>query len=241
MEKIIFNNICVFIGFCWFLISCDTMYFTSPQPVDSKNIYEFPKKIRGIYTNNSEVGNTVDWDSIIITKDYFRSVEFFDWQIAKHIVDTSSHFMLYDNKIYTIDDDGDNILSGGFSYTILRDTVFIKEKEITEIFLNKQAFLRQVSKNNYILNLRPDQKKWSVFNENWWVICLIQISDNGNVVVKALNKVDLDILTHKKINPDNIDNFYLQANWTKNYLNQIIYEGVFLDTLYNLNIKQKLK
>lgn len=239
MKQRLFYIGCVFIGFCFFLISCDTIYFTRPQPIDSKNIYEFPKKIRGVYTNNSRDRNITDWDSIIITKDYFRSVEFSDQKISKHFIDTSSYFILLDNKIYNFDNKDEIILSGGFPYTILRDTIFYKEKKITEIILSKKAFLRQVSKNNYILNFRPEQKNWAEFNENWWIICLIQITDNGNTIVKCLNENDLDKLTYNKINPNSIDDYYLQANWTKNYLNQIISEAVFSDTIYYLEVKDK--
>jgi hypothetical protein len=51
--------------FCMTLSSCSNYYFSSPQPVDSENMYQFPKQFRGTYA-------TMDKDTEVVAIQIFE-------------------------------------------------------------------------------------------------------------------------------------------------------------------------
>ena len=226
MKQKTFNFSYYIFGICFLFSACDSFYFTSPQPVDSENIYEFPRKIRGAYSKNN--------DSVIFGKDYFKSIEYNEDQIPRHLADTSSSYILKNNKIYLVDNDEEIKLTEGFPYKLKDDTIFYKERTVFEIALGKKAFLRQVS-NYYFLNVKkPNQ---------WWEIYLIEFADNDSVYTRYLDSDDLDKISNLRTIHSQKNEYYLEAEWTNFDINEIIKNGGFSDTLlrFNTNERQPLK
>ncbi len=214
--------ISVIISLVSILSSCSHVYFNQAQPVDSKNIYKFPLKFRGVWTDNS--------DSVIIGKTYFKDISYTNTKKAKNIVDTSSLFITKNNKIYIISSESELKVKGGFPYTLKNDTLYYTEREITEINLSKSTFLRKLD-NDYILNIKQKNQ--------WWEIILIAYTKESSILFRLLSKEDLENLPNaEEILSTEQDNYY-QAKWTADELVKIVENGSFSDTILNLDINKK--
>ena len=213
-------KIILLIGFLPLIISCDNVYISTPQPVDSKNIYLFPREFRGVWT--------CEENKVIIEKDYFKYAQNSEYKVSKQEIDTSSSYVLKDNKIYIIDNEKWEI-SDGLPFKLEKDTIYYQLPEVTEIPLGKNAFLRKV-KNNYILNIKQKNE--------WWELVLINKDKNGNIIAVRLDIKDLE--KNKKFKnihifkSENSRSDYIEANWTKRELLEMINKGVFSDTLFIL-------
>ena len=215
-------KIILIIAFIPLIISCDNVYISAPQPVDSKNIYLFPKTYRGVWTCEA--------DTIIIEKDYFKYIEHSEKMVLKHDMDSFSSYVLKDNKIYIIDKEQKEI-SEGFPYKLKNDTIYYQERIVMEIALAKKAFLRKVKKN-YILNFKEGNQ--------WWQVVIIRKDKIGNIII---GKLDNDVVG-KFSNYKHIYSFkakydrfdFIEANWTKMELLEMINKSVFSDTLVILRL-----
>lgn len=197
--------------------SCSTFYFTSPQPIDSKNLYEFPSQYRGTWVEGK--------DSMIVGKTFFRNIKNSERSIYKPEADTSSLLLMHDNKIYFIDSSNQIKLTGGFPYKVEGDSLFYIDHEVTEINLGPKAFLRKVE-DKYILNIERESL--------WWELYLIQKNTDGSFMAKYLNKSDLEKIKNKKLLFSTEYDHYLEANWTVKELNAYIVKGIFSDTVIHL-------
>ena len=207
------------------MISCSNVFISNPQPVDSKNIYSFPKAYRGIWT--------CETDTVIAEKDYFKYIQSSERFVSKLEVDTSSSYVLKDNKIYIIDTT-DGKLRGGFPFKLENDTLYYHGSEINEITLGKKAFLRKVKKN-YILNVKQEN--------GWWELILIRKNKNGNIIAAGLDIHNLEKYTnYKNIYTFKEDEYsrtdYIEATWTKKELLEIINKGAFSDIIFNLKLNR---
>ena len=204
------------------MISCDKVYISTPQPIDSKNIYLFPGEFRGMWTNEAE--------TIIIGKDYFKYTQDNEASVSKQELDTSSSYVLKDHKIYIIDKE-ERTISEGFPVKLENDSIYYKERGVYEIALGKRAFLRKVKKN-YILNFKEENQ--------WWQLKLIRKDKKGNIYVEDLVESGINKFTnYKKIHSfkDEYSRFnYIEANWSKKELLDMINKGVFSDTLVTLKL-----
>lgn len=213
-------------GILPFIFSCERVYISTPQPVDSKNIYSFPEKYRGVWAGEE---NTV----MIIEKDIFRYIQKNDTKVPKHEIDSSS-YILKDHHIYVIDKE-ERELSKGFPYKIINDTVVFQEQEVYEIELGNNAFLKKVKKN-HILNTKQENQ--------WWELILLNKDTNGNIIVCLLDIKDLNKFT----NYEHIHSFkpeydrydYIEANWTKKELLEMLDQGMFSDTLFILDVNNRI-
>jgi metal-sulfur cluster biosynthetic enzyme len=205
--------ISLIIGIGFLFVSCDQFYFSTPQPIDAKNIYEFPKEFRGVWSDNL--------DSIIIGKDYYLNIENRKVNVSKKEVDTSSSYIIYENKIYKIDKE-DEMLNEGYHYSIENDIITYLKREVSEIELGRKAFLRKLG-NKYVVNIK---------NENqWWNIYLIEKTKDGGILLKILNNYNLEKIEDVKYIYSSDHNFYLNVNWTKDELLKLINKGAFSDTV----------
>ncbi len=109
------------------LYSCDQYYFTTPQPVDSENVYKFPADYRGIWVEEG--------DTILFEKDYFVNITYTNRKVAKNMADTSSQYIIKDEKIFVVDEEEEVEIKGGFLYTLKDDTLYFREREMLEVIL----------------------------------------------------------------------------------------------------------
>lgn len=206
------------------LTSCNTIYFTEPQPVDSKNIYEFPAKFQGVWMDGE--------DTIMVGKTFYRSISYIDKQLPASVADTSQKHILKNGKIFTIQTDGPIRLSGGVPFQISRDTLFYKDREIVEVFLDGNTYLRKVG-NRYLLNVKSD--------ELWWELVLIEKTHDGSVLGRRLSTDDMDKLPGvKPVFVDEDVRFY-DLKWKEAELADFIDKGCFSDTIINLTPDSKIR
>ncbi len=206
------------------LQSCDQFYFRSPQPVDEVNIETFPEAIRGLYMDQN--------DSIIFGADYFLSVDYTEKKIPQAEVDTSGSYILKDQKIYLLDKDEEIKLKGGYPYTVKEDTLYFSERSIIEIALGKKAFLRKVSGNNYMLNIKEEYE--------WWTLIFMEVKADGAIVARYINEEDLEKIPGLKKIYEGDGDHYLEVNWTSASLNELLQSGIFSDTLLSVNSHNKI-
>ncbi len=206
------------------LSSCNSVYFTEPQPVNSKNIYEFPAKYLGIWMEGE--------DTIMISKNVYRSVSYRDETLLKSEADTSSKHILANGKIYFIQKDDRVKLIGGYPYILSNDTIIYKNREVIEVFLGGNTFLRKVS-SRYLLNIKSD--------ELWWELVLIEKSKEGNVIGRRLANEDMEVFGDKHLiwKGDNMS--YYDLKWEEKDLTEIIKTGSFSDTIINLSPDSKIR
>lgn len=204
------------------LMSCDQFYFSTPQPVDARNIYEFPNKSRGSWTDNG--------DSIVIGRTNFMSIEYQEAKVSLKEAKGSSRYRLKRDKVYITDEEKGLKAKRGFPYTLKQDTLFYQEAEIFELKLGEGTFLRKVG-DFYLLN--------SKYSENWWEIYLVEIQPDESIVTRYLNKDDLSKIGDLKTLHVAENQYFLEANWTKKDLTKLLQKGVFSDTLLVLTRKRK--
>lgn len=199
------------------LFSCQRIYFDTAMPTDGKNLYKFPKSLRGTWKSN---GGTVE-----ITGEFLS--------IRSNIPDTISltkaldkdHFVLTKDKIYEVKDK-DPGLSQGFDYIKYKDSIIYQKVEDYRIILGSEAFIRQVD-NHYLVHL---------VNENWFEILMLEVTDNKDIVgymmqSGGIKKSDSLSIIHKDRN-----NYYVHSVLNKDKVNNLIKAGGFermFDTLYH--------
>ena len=161
-------------GFVLILSSCQPIYFTSPQPFDAKNINEFPKEFRGLWISED--------DSTFIGKNYFIIKEYKQTHsIAIKEIDTSTIYLLKNNKIYIKEKYAEIGLSEGYPYKLQNDSVQFNAREITKVALSHETFLRKVGEY-YLLNTSN--------TTTWWTLFLIKKTNNQKLEVYILDEDD---------------------------------------------------
>ena len=155
-------------------VSCVSVYFNQPQPIDSKNMKKFPKKLRGTWVQ--------DGDTILVGKTIFRKVEWDSKLLSRTEIDTNDAFVIKGGKIYNLDEDS----TRGFDFIIQNDSILVNVSEIIEFELGDTALLRFASKDYYVLN----EKKDSI----WWNVFLIEKKNDGMILVSYPKKGELSIL-----------------------------------------------
>ncbi len=217
------RTVASYLGLGVLLLSCDQIYFTTPQPIDEVNINTFPEAIQGIYPDQK--------DSVILGNDYFRSVDYTDKKIPKTEVDTSANYIIKDERIYILDKEEEIKVKGGFPFTLQDDTLFYSERSIMEITLGKKAFIRKTG-NNYILNIKEEHE--------WYTLVFMEIAENGDLIARILNEKDLEKMRGiTRIYEDNGDH-YLSAKMTSTMVNEFLQKGIFSDTLLHLESRKKV-
>ena len=205
-------------------IGCNPVYFTHPQPVNSKNSYEFPAKYQGVWMDGE--------DTIAISKNIYKSVSYRNLNLKKSFADTSSFHVLRNEKIYFVNEEDRSKLTGGFDYSVVNDTIFYKSRDVVEVFLGGTNFLRKVA-DKHILNIKS--------NEGWWELVLIEKSKDGSLIGRRISLENLE--SHQEVKP--IWQFesvaYFDVKWTEQELSQLIKAGCFSDTIINLTTDSKIR
>lgn len=207
-----------------FLVKCESIYFENPQPTDIKNKYRFPNKFIGTWVNES--------DTIFISKDYVYWInEIYPFEVLKTEIDTSTQYLIKNDKIYIINKNEEINLSQGVPFLEKKDTLFFKQNELNEIALGHTNFIRKIG-DKYILNQQDKSK--------WFSLILFYKNNQNQLVVRGLNKKDL-----AKINQENLiyklrqgESYQLFTNqeWSKAALLNFIKQGGFSDTIFLLEL-----
>ena len=141
-------------------MSCTTVFFDHPQPVNSKNIETIPEEIRGKWT---EISNH-QAETITIDQSSFKKVTDSFNHVHKSNAD-SGHFRIADGKLYLLSED----FKKGNSFRLENDTIYYTEHSEVVFTLSDSVLLRR-AKNCFVLNTRKN---------NWWEIFFISKNKNG--------------------------------------------------------------
>ena len=222
-----FFKIIILLAIFPLIISCESISVSTPQPVDSKNITNFPGEFRGTWTCE---GNTM-----IIGKDFYKYSQDFSVKIPKQLVDTSSSYLLKNNKIYYVDRRKLEI-GEGFPYTLENDTIYYTERNVSETTLGRKAFLRRVKKN-YIVNVKQENQ--------WWQLALLEKNKAGEIIIRIQNLKELEKFTnhtHIQTLTGKYETFeFIEANWTRKELSEMLDKGMFSDTLMVLEPNNRIR
>ena len=160
------------------LMSCTSVFFDYPQPVNSKNIESVPVEIQGYWTDASNYK-----ESIKIDQTSFRKTSTEQNQIYKPEADTSRHFRITDTEIYLLSENKDK----GYPYRLSNDTIYYDQYHEETFVLSDSVLLRR-AKNCYVLNTRKN---------NWWEIFFIRKNKNGEISISYPLSADLIELKSK--------------------------------------------
>ncbi len=217
------KNLNLFLVISLIFCSCNPVFFTEPQPYGSKNIFEFPVKYRGVWMEGP--------DTIVISANAYLSVSYRNESVPKSLADTSSNYLLVNDKIFFVKKEDRLQLTGGYPYTVINDTIFYKNREVVEIFLGAKTFLRKVS-DMHILNIKSD--------DLWWEIILVEKAKNGGILGRRLSEDDMKLMGIDPImKGENVN--YFDVKWKEKELEDIINRGCFSDTLVNLSVDNKIR
>ena len=156
------------------MISCTSVSFDQPQPIDAKNCKKIPKKFRGTWVSND--------DTTIIGKTFFRKIDWNFETLSKAELDTNKSLVIRGKFIYDLEDDS----LKGYEYTVMDDSLIVKIPDRFEFTLGNSAQLRSVSKKYLTLNLKQDSI--------WWNVYLVEKKNDGRIVIRSSKQQDLSIL-----------------------------------------------
>ena len=216
---------------CLAFSSCTKYYFSNPQPIDSKNMYSIPKKYVGSWQlATNTVDNVSSLDSLVIGKNYYKYITKSKLKESKSVMELDSNIYFLNDKIYT---NMDGSLEGGYNYVIKDDTVIIDAIDIELIEFGENAFIRKFN-YGYILNIK--HKKMN----DWWHIKFIDTRNKEGIVIRELAEEDLEKINNLDILHEDFSN-YLNANWSKVEIEDLINNGGFSDTTLFLKYDEKIK
>ena len=161
-------------------ISCNSVFFDTPQPADSENLKDVPKEIQGTWRN---IGKNYQ-ESIIIDRTSFHKTSVKNNQIAKSTIERSENYKVREGKLYLASEN----FKSGYPFLILNDTVnFITRDEEMAFVLSDSVLLRH-AKKCYVVNLK---------NRKWGEIVFIQKIKTGEIKISYPLGEDLMALISK--------------------------------------------
>jgi hypothetical protein len=147
-------------------MSCNTIFFDTPQPSDSKNLKYVPKEIQGTWRNRTKISE----ESIVIDGTSFHKSTIVTTHIAKKKIERSEKYKISEGKIYFASD----TFRTGYPCKLLNDTVTFIERNEEQAFVLSDSVLLRSARNCYVVNLK---------NRNWWEIVFIQKMKNGEIKI----------------------------------------------------------
>jgi len=204
-----------------------------------KTHIEITKVINGIWINPTDT-LPVKTDSATLKKytslKKYESLQRILYDSAKHPTDTVNNYILKGNKIYKIAEN--NQLELGAYYYIKDDTIYYQYRKANddemELTLGKNSFLRKISTNSYLLNIKEGAE---IKRDDWWSVYLLEIV-NDDILVRPFS----DAILHdkSKIYSKGSDH-YFGSQWTRNDMIKLIDDSTFFDdAVIKIPIKDKL-
>lgn len=230
--------------------SCDVYNFSSPQPIDKENIYEFPEGFRGtwesegtsylltrkyalvISRDTEEIANGA-WPKLnergeYLNSDFQESFQTIYYDSLKRPIDTSDNYVLKAPLIYEKDERGD--LGKGYSYVSKHDRIIIFKIDTLCIDLGQNAFLRQIDNNTYVLNIHNTNLGSDVsYNENWWQVILLEKKNDKSIDRREYSPkiTGLACMFHTRPLSKESDVYYFDCHWTRADMLRMMREGYF--------------
>lgn len=242
MKRLIF--LCVSLAaFALLLTSCNSFYFSAPQPVDASNLYKFPAKMRGTWLTGSDtvvfetrrvvVYQTERIRDGIVASDPVdtleknsalkgnKSLKTRVWSTEKKNYDTISNYIIRGDKIYKVQ--WDNIAKGA-SYRRTKDSIDIRTR--IEMPLGEGTFLRKINDTVWVANVKVTTTMMeSDGNGPWWTLVLIEVPAKDKMYISYPEQ-------NLKKDPSVIglagNTYYLDGHWTANEI--LTKRGVLFET-----------
>lgn len=197
------------------------------------------KKIK--YDSLNQPIDTVD---DVITKN-FEGLRHIVYDEQKLPIDTVEDYIINGNKIYPMTgDDTHKMPHPGFPFTIKDDTIYLdgsdKSRE-TRLSLSADNFLRKISKDRYVLNLREGDFQSVRANDGLglsWQIVLLEFSPEGFLCMgtpKYSQQKDKLSIVYQK----NDDYYYLNNQWTvEQFIKIVENENFSTEPIFKLERKK---
>ena len=212
------------------LLSCETYNFSSPQPVDKENLYEFPAFFRGYWVDDENETLYIDskflWYSVkdsekviagswprltdsgtfLHTPFLYKSFKTIQYDSLRNPIDTFTNYLQHENKVYQVNTEG--LLEKGFNFQLQGDTFTILRNDTTIIDLGHYAFLRKVNHDIYTLNICNN-----LLGEknNWWQLFILEKKNDDKLNVwMAKSKLS----KHPAMFFEEKRNYYFDIKWT---------------------------
>ena len=203
--------------------------------------YQEPTKIvNGIYVNPADAMAIQKGDTAALRKrnkasKYFQSLQSVSYNSLGNPIDTVTNYIIKGNRIYEIGPGG---LWQGFPFVLKDDTIYTRKLVPTQFELGRNAFLREVTKDQYIVNISGGIIQDRT-HDGWWQLYLLERTSDGKIYVRGIDRKKLGVaeMIYSKE-----DCYYFDNRWTKGDLRKLIQEGIFErgDPLENKS-KVKLK
>lgn len=235
------------------LNSCDSFHNYQPLPFNEQNIYEFPKEFLGHWIFK----NKQDKDEYFVDKKYilfistdtekivkglwpklgekgkhlfpgsgYREFSTIEYDSLNKPIDTINNFLLRGDYIYEYENK--RYLNKGYPWHQLQDTFIVIMSDTFSIDLGQNAFLRQVDKNLFALNVRNrilgfDDKKF----DDWWHLTLLKINGNNSIEILEESSKMKSLSCVFQTGAPLPDYYYSDCMWTKTELQKMFKNGYF--------------
>lgn len=174
MRKTLMIVISIFL-----LVSCrgifpnfqdDEFLSEKPQPSWRKNMYSFPKELRGLWVNviNYDNENEFEIDSTWVDQNNFINVKYSSMVFLKDEMEKDDiHWEIREGKLFFIQKEDTTTLESSPNHSFLIDSegnLTLKGRGSSELLtLNQDVFLRKVNKHSYALNYKhPEGRGWRI-------------------------------------------------------------------------------
>lgn len=232
--------------------SCDVYYFSQPQPFDRPDLYRIPQAFRGQWVSENSDDEIIVKENIIqvISNAYTERVTKGIWpqkdstgtefypqnpfsvmqydQVSKQYY-KRDNYVIADSFIYEITKK-DN-LGKGYRWKENKDTILYEQKDTLYIDLGKNAFLRQVDANTFVLNVRSHLIIDGVNQvpAGWWFVTILQLKKDGTVDCWSnTEKTDsLACMIHNGSSSEMVDNYFMNCTWSAATIKTLLKNGYF--------------
>ncbi len=224
--------------------SCNTYNFSHPLPSDKSNIYEFPSAwqgkwmdadsqqliighnfaalvirdsynvVKGVWPKKNEKGEFVYPQGVRYSGMYAMIRDSLDKP-----KDTVANYVVNEGHIYEIN--GKGRLEKGYHFTIDKDTFRISTDDTFWVDLGRNAFLRELNKDLYVLNVLGQaigrESQW------WHVVALEKTGQN------SIERWDCsyNLIKDSSMFYSKYDDYYFNSTWKTAALIKLIRNGSF--------------
>ncbi len=224
--------------------SCRTYNFTHPLPADRANVYEFPSSWHGSWMNADSQGLVIGRNYVAVVIRESTNVVRGVWpqknEEGKYVfpngintmgmyrvkmdsldnpLDTIANYIIHQGHIYAVN--YEKRLDRGHTFTIDKDTFRVNMDDTIWVDLGRNAFLRELKKDMYILNILDQvvgmQGRW------WQIGVLEKTGSNSMERWDCSSKMTTDSTMFYSMK----DDYYFNSHWNAAEMIQLIRNGSF--------------
>lgn len=184
--------------------------FTEPQPVDTKNISKFPKRLQGVYVNTADTAD----HSILSVSDKLVQVTYdFDYKVHPNQLDSASQ------------PSGDTIIHPETK----EKTKIVYDGDSIVIHVHRTDTLFQLDCDNVVRKFKGCYFFNTRYKETSWIVHKVQLSRGQLVISSISGEHDIDNL--KEIAETSIDTIPpYQFTMTKKQFKKFVKNGGFSES-----------